>query len=214
VSDSEVERGRITEEIERLLGLLLALPASNPGYERYPYMRAGAHWDSIAAVIKDAAERLSLDGEPNAFASKPWLQLQLKGDRRAARHWPIDDLIRDLKFIRTILTGQTPIRTSSEDDIKHHRDASRSTQATKRHVDGQRRPRKLDPTVERIKVKVRELRADGCDFKSICARLGESERPPRATWRNLTWPVAHKLHTAAVTKWLSEACAALPSRTI
>lgn len=66
--------------------------------------------------------------------------------------------------------------------------------------------RKLDPKVQRIKAKVRQLRKEGCDCKSICNRLGSYERPPRAGWRDLSWPAAYKRHTAAVTKWLSEAC--------
>jgi hypothetical protein len=70
----------------------------------------------------------------------------------------------------------------------------------------QRRRGKPDPVVARIKKKVRELRAAHLDYSSICERLGSSERPPRAKWRDLSWPVAYRKHKSAVTKWLSEAC--------
>jgi hypothetical protein len=69
-----------------------------------------------------------------------------------------------------------------------------------------RRKRKRDPRVKRIKDWVRKLRCELLDYRSICDRLGSSERPPRAVWRDLTWPLAYKRHTSAVTKWLSEAC--------
>jgi hypothetical protein len=65
---------------------------------------------------------------------------------------------------------------------------------------------KRDPAILKIQQKVRELREQGCDYKSICERLGTFERPPRATWRELSWPVAYKKHTSSVTKWLSLAC--------
>jgi hypothetical protein len=69
-----------------------------------------------------------------------------------------------------------------------------------------RRHSRKDPAVQHIKQKVRKLRAEGVDYKSICDRLGETERPPRAAWRGFAWPVAYKKHRSAVTKWLSEAC--------
>jgi hypothetical protein len=77
-----------------------------------------------------------------------------------------------------------------------------------------RRNRGSDPKVQRIKNQVRNLRKEGLDYKSICDRLGDSDRPRRAAWRHLSWPIAYKRHTSAVTKWLSEACRDLPSVTI
>jgi hypothetical protein len=68
-----------------------------------------------------------------------------------------------------------------------------------------RRKRRLDPTVQRIKDEVRNLKNEGLDYKSICDRLGQKARPPRSTWRDFSWPVAYKRRTSAVTKWLSEA---------
>jgi hypothetical protein len=75
-------------------------------------------------------------------------------------------------------------------------------------AENRKRPRKgkTDPTVQRIKKKVRELKKEGLDYRSICDRLGSRERPPRAGWRDLPWPRAYQKHTSAVTKWLSEAC--------
>lgn len=67
------------------------------------------------------------------------------------------------------------------------------------------RSRKVDPTVNRLNKQVRELRAAGLTHAEICARLGGQDRPPRASWRNLPWPVAYKRCTRAVTKWLSKA---------
>jgi len=76
-----------------------------------------------------------------------------------------------------------------------------SARGQKPHRKGRR-----DPVVSRIKTKVRQLRAEGADYCSICNRLGSSDRPPRAKWRDLPWPRAYMQHTSAVTKWLSEAC--------
>lgn len=75
-------------------------------------------------------------------------------------------------------------------------------------AENRKRPRKgkTDPTVQRIKKRVRELRKEGLDYSSICDRLGSFDRPPRAGWRELPWPRAYRRHTSAVTKWLSEAC--------
>jgi hypothetical protein len=69
---------------------------------------------------------------------------------------------------------------------------------------------KTNPVVQRIKKRTLELRKAGLDYSSICDRLASTERPPRAAWRDFSWPVAYKRHTSAVTKWLSEACADLP----
>jgi len=65
---------------------------------------------------------------------------------------------------------------------------------------------KVDATVQRIKKKVRELRKEGLDYSSICDRLQSFDRPPRAGWRELPWPIAYRKHNSAVMKWLSEAC--------
>ena len=65
---------------------------------------------------------------------------------------------------------------------------------------------KRDPVVQKIKKKVRDLRAAKLNYSSICDKLGSFERPPHASWRDLPWPRAYLKHTGAVTKWLSEAC--------
>ncbi len=54
---------------------------------------------------------------------------------------------------------------------------------------------------------VREMRADNLSHEQICKRLGNHPRPPSATWRDLTWPVAYLKHTSSVKKWISKACA-------
>lgn len=217
MSDPDVERCRLTAELDRLLKSLQILPPSQQGYERLPYLRAMSEWDQISTVVKDAAEWLSLAGNPNALASKPWLLLQLNCDGRRAREWPINDLVRDLSFIRKILVAaggvvrqQPSIRPGSESS----RDAKPFTRERADTTPGQRRTRKTDPAVRLIKKQVRELREAGLGYKAICDRLGSGDRPPRATWRELPWPVAYKRHTSAVTKWLSEACSDLPSVTI
>lgn len=69
-----------------------------------------------------------------------------------------------------------------------------------------RRPRQRDPELGRLRLKVRQLQKEGLTHEKICARLGDHPRPLRVTWRHLTWPVAYRKHTSAVTKWLSEAC--------
>jgi hypothetical protein len=213
VSEVETERNRLTAEVERLLESVKDLPPSQPEYKKYPYRRASVHWKSIEALTKDAGDWLSIHAnKPNAFASKPWLQCQLNGDQRAARSWPIEDLVRDLSFIRTDLVtsgvvteGQHPSRTGSRSDDGHGQ-PQRGARPGTTSVDTQRRKRKTDPEVQQIKEHVRKLRKGGLDYREICDRLGTAKRPPRASWRDLSWPKAYLKHKSTVTKWLSEAC--------
>jgi hypothetical protein len=125
VSDSESERRRLMSELERLLGCLQTLPPSQPGYEKFPYMRAMGYWKDIASAIKDAAEWSTLAGKPDPFPSKPWLQLQLSGDSRAARGWPIDDLVRDLRFVQKLLAAAPGNLHSSATGISVKRQPTR-----------------------------------------------------------------------------------------
>jgi hypothetical protein len=67
------------------------------------------------------------------------------------------------------------------------------------------RKRQLDAGIQNLKARVRKLRHEGLTHRQICDRLGNSARPPRATWRDLEWPLAYRRHTAAVAKWLSDA---------
>lgn len=69
-----------------------------------------------------------------------------------------------------------------------------------------RRERKRDASLQQLRLRVRALRDEDLSHQEICERLGNTGRPPRASWRGLSWPVAYKRHTAAVTKWLSDAC--------
>jgi len=128
LSDLEVERGRLIAEAEALLGSLPDLPPSQLGYEKFPYMRAHGYWTRIANLVKDAAEWLSIHaGQPTAFASKPWLLLQLSGDTRAARGWPISDVERDLKFVRATLAACGGKNSSAPDATPIHGLASSPT---------------------------------------------------------------------------------------
>lgn len=65
---------------------------------------------------------------------------------------------------------------------------------------------KRDPGLQQLKSRVRKLHDEKLSQKEICDRLGDAPRPPRATWRDLTWTAAYKRNTSAVTKWLSDAC--------
>jgi hypothetical protein len=71
------------------------------------------------------------------------------------------------------------------------------------------RKRKCDSSLKQLKSRVRKLRDEGLSHKEICERLGNSPRPPRAVWRDLMWATAYKQRTAAVSKWLSQACSDL-----
>ena len=55
----------------------------------------------------------------------------------------------------------------------------------KQAIGSKRRTRKLNPTVTRIKGKVRKLREQGLSDREICERMGDYERPPRSGWRLL-----------------------------
>jgi hypothetical protein len=67
------------------------------------------------------------------------------------------------------------------------------------------RKRQADAGLQNLKARIRELRDEGLTHEGICFRLGNSPRPPRATWRDLEWPFAYRRHTGAVAKWLSDA---------
>jgi len=119
VSEEETKKQRLIAETERLLDHVKELPPSQPGYEHLPYRRADQHSSSISKLVKDAAEWLSIYAEkPDAFAAKPWLQKQLSGDDRAALRWPIEDVIRDLTYIRNALTAESG-KEELADDMKN-----------------------------------------------------------------------------------------------
>jgi hypothetical protein len=110
MTPSEAERERIFAEIARLLECLQTLPDPSYGVDPFEaaYVRAWQHWKSIETVVKDAAEWLSIAGFPTAFESKPWLQLQLAGNRLRAKSWPIEDVIRNLGFMQKRLLATVP----------------------------------------------------------------------------------------------------------
>jgi hypothetical protein len=82
----------------------------------------------------------------------------------------------------------------------------RAGREAKHEAPSNNRKRRTDQGLQQLKVRVRKLRAEHLSYQEICRRLGDTPRPPRATWRDLTWPQAYRHHTSAVTKWLSEAC--------
>jgi hypothetical protein len=54
------------------------------------------------------------------------------------------------------------------------------------------RERRTDPTLTKLKEDVRTLGRQGLSQQEICDRLGNRPRPPRAAWRDRTWPTAYK----------------------
>ena len=197
MSDSEVERRRLITELERLIGCVQTLPPSNPGYERFPYMRANAHWKEIALVTKEAAEWLSIAGKPNAFASKPWLQLQLTGDSRRAREWPIDDLVRDLRFVQKVLLATAP-------------GSLQSASASEKLSSGElaRKPRR-SPRYEAIDKALREFAEARPESHQEVFRLLEDRRvatPNRRPFKPAGgWLKGYQQDRHAASVWLSQA---------
>ena len=112
LSDQELMRHGIVAEVERLLSDVSVLPPSEPGYEHLPYRRAIAHSDAISKVVHDAADWLERHGgQSGVLDGRIWLSLVLTGDRRShakLNEWPIENLIRDLAFIRELLRARTP----------------------------------------------------------------------------------------------------------
>jgi hypothetical protein len=84
--------------------------------------------------------------------------------------------------------------------------ASQASDGRKSGTGRPRQERQKDAQLQQLKLRVRKLRKEGLTHREICGRLGNSLRPPRASWRDMDWPLAYKRHTSAVTKWLSEAC--------
>jgi hypothetical protein len=195
MSDSENERHRLSAELQRLVECVPTLPPSTPGHERYPYFRAHGHWSAIAAVVKDAAEWLSLAGNPNAFASKPWLQLQLSGDTRTARAWPIDDLVRDLKFIQRLLAGAAeslPREAASTPAIREKREPTRRSpryEAIDKELTAiaAARPRSHEEVFRSLNGRIKVPNAE--PFKSAGGWIPGFERnPTRArSWLSQAW---------------------------
>ena len=127
----ETKREQILEEIERILTYLRAMPALPPN--KAPYVWVGQPYrESIATVVKDADEWLSLAGSQNAFESKHWLKLQLAGDHVGAESWPTDDLIRDLEFIKKKLLA-TPLPDLKDVSISKEPSRTAPQEAGKPH---------------------------------------------------------------------------------
>jgi hypothetical protein len=61
--------------------------------------------------------------------------------------------------------------------------------------------------LETIRTLVRQMRDEGSSYAAICEQLANHPRPPRAAWRQLTWPkaYAHPTHHGSVKSWLSKA---------
>jgi hypothetical protein len=110
-------------------------------------------------------------------------------------------LARD-QILRGLRTGADRQKLAGTDG----NEIAPKSQASKIVGRNPRRSGKKDPVVQRIKKEVRQLRAAGHDYKTICDRLGSSDRPTRASWKDDSWPLAYKRNTSAVRKWLSEAC--------
>jgi hypothetical protein len=57
-----------------------------------------------------------------------------------------------------------------------------------------------------VRVRVKQMHAEGCTQSQMCAQLGNMPRPPMAKWRNLTWQAAFRspLHRDAVKTKLSK----------
>jgi hypothetical protein len=147
----------------------------------------GVDWDSSRSRFSTmAGDRLSSSQEWSQFIRQLVVLAENAGRPEEAARLSFDELV-----------GNRPPGTPE----------SRRTRPSKQK-------RQLDPTVQQIKSRVRKLRAEGLSHQQICERLGTGGRPPHAGWRELSWPVAYKHHTAAVTKWISEASADLPSLTI
>jgi len=62
-----------------------------------------------------------------------------------------------------------------------------------------------DPRLEKLRERVRQMRAARYTHFAMCKALGSEQRPPLAAWRDLTWPGAlnSKQFNPSVRKWLS-----------
>jgi hypothetical protein len=105
------EREQILAELEKLIARVREIQDPRPEAQRtIPLPWLGQYWEIIAAVVKDAAEWLSLAGSTTAFASKPWLQYVLARERGRGRAWawPMAEVINDLGFITKVLLATVP----------------------------------------------------------------------------------------------------------
>ena len=78
-----------------------------------------------------------------------------------------------------------------------------SAPATKKR--GEHRQQDEDDLAQ-VRVRVKQMRAEGCTQSQMCARLGNMPRPPMAKWKHLTWPEAFRdpSHRDAVKTKLSK----------
>ena len=106
-----------------------------------------------------------------------------------------DDLLRGNGALSALVKSGSPGQTRTMSDRRPTEGGGQPTPSRRR-----------DPGLQSLKVRVRELREEGLSHEQICSRLGDTARPPHAAWRHLTWIVAYKRHTSAVTKWISDAC--------
>lgn len=70
--------------------------------------------------------------------------------------------------------------------------------------------RRLHPSheIDPVRIRARQMLAEGATHQEVCQRLKDQPRPPRAEWRHLEWDKAYMdpRFRAAVCKWLSRNC--------
>jgi hypothetical protein len=62
--------------------------------------------------------------------------------------------------------------------------------------------------IEPVRIRARQMLAEGATHQAVCQRLKDAVRPPRAEWRHLPWDKAYlePRYRSAVCKWLSRNC--------
>jgi hypothetical protein len=62
--------------------------------------------------------------------------------------------------------------------------------------------------IEGVRIRARQMLAEGATHQQVCQRLKDAPRPPRVEWRHLSWDKAYQYerYRGAVCKWLSKNC--------
>jgi hypothetical protein len=65
-----------------------------------------------------------------------------------------------------------------------------------------------DGTIEPVRLRAKQMRAEGASQREVCLRLANAPRPARVAWKHLPWDKAYgePAFRGSVCKWLSTNC--------
>jgi len=186
------------------------------------YAPAESHAEILALILEARLKRLDIIAEcmRRVFVADPETGQHYEdwvADFMRAEEQDVQDLVQKEvphysryfdheKFMHSLLLRQQSYKKTNDSNVIGLIRQRQATREANHAMPSQPRKRNTDQGLQLLRVRIQKLRAEGLSHLDICRTLGDAPRPPRATWRDLTWPAAYRQYPAAVTKWLSDAC--------